>query len=108
MGLYCVMIVYILQVRDEVVLYYEKLFYRSEMGQYCVMILYFTGQKWSCTVYWLLFYRSEMGLQDYVRQELSRLERQAQNAYTEGEALNCELKAVELQISLVTIYWRKE
>uniref|UniRef100_K1PEZ2 Uncharacterized protein n=1 Tax=Magallana gigas TaxID=29159 RepID=K1PEZ2_MAGGI len=38
--------------------------------------------------------------QDYVRQELSRLERQAQNAYTEGEALNCELKAVELQISL--------
>lgn len=107
MGLYCVMIV-ILQVRDEVVLYYEKLFYRSEMGQYCVMILYFTGQKWSCTVYWLLFYRSEMGLQDYVRQELSRLERQAQNAYTEGEALNCELKAVELQISLVTFYWRKE
>lgn len=51
-----------------------------------------------------VFYRSEMGLQDYVRQELSRLERQAQNAYTEGEALNCELKAVELQISLVTIY----
>lgn len=44
--------------------------------------------------------KSEMGLQDYVRQELSRLEKQAQNAYTEGEALNCELKAVELQISL--------
>lgn len=44
--------------------------------------------------------QSEMGLQDYVRQELSRLEKQAQNAYTEGEALNCELKAVELQISL--------
>ena len=43
-----------------------------------------------------------MGLQDYVRQELSRLEKQAQNAYTEGEALNCELKAVELQISLVS------
>ena len=45
-----------------------------------------------------------MGLQDYVRQELSRLEKQAQNAYTEGEALNCELKAVELQISLVSHY----
>ncbi|XP_056011395.1 roquin-2-like [Ostrea edulis] len=44
--------------------------------------------------------KSEMGLQDYVRKELFRLERQAQNAYSEGEALNCELKAVELQISL--------
>ncbi|XP_062575406.1 roquin-1-like isoform X1 [Saccostrea cucullata] len=44
--------------------------------------------------------KSEMGLQDYVRHELSRLEKKAQNAYTEGEALNCELQAVELQISL--------
>ena len=40
-----------------------------------------------------------------VKKEIARLEEKALNADTEDEWLACELQAVELQISLVSLYF---
>jgi len=51
------------------------------------------------------FFSYPPNVKSCVKKEIARLEEKALNADTEDEWLACELQAVELQISLVSLYF---